>query len=156
MRSKIVIFALSALALGLLVAGCGGSDSGSIDKAAFVEQAGSICEEVSGKIGAEAQSLGAKEGGKPGSSPAKTSIKLVTQIAVPGFETELEEIRALGVPSEGKQQVEAFLTAMQKMIKVAETDPKSFIDNSSPYESVELAGRQFGLSSCPIKPVNAS
>ncbi len=155
MRRKIVIFALSSLTLVLLLAGCGGG-SGSIDKAAFIEQAGEICEEVSGRLSAEASALGAKEAKNQGSSPEKTGVKVVSDLAVPAFKTELEEIQDLGVPAESKQQIEAFLAAIQKMIKTAETDPAKFISDSGPYESVQLAGRQFGLAACPIAPPSTS
>lgn len=152
MRRKIAIFVLSSFALVLLLAGCGGG-SGSIDKAAFVEQATSICQEVSGQLAAEFQAFGKKEANS--SSTAATN-KLVTQVLVPNLETELEEIRALGVPSESKRQVEAFFDAMRKMIKSADTNPEDFATGTGQYESAELAGRQFGLSECPISAVSPS
>jgi hypothetical protein len=160
LRNKIAIFVLSSLTVGMLVAGCG-SDSGgdsasgddSVDKATFVKEAASICKRASGRISAEAVALGEK---KPAQSGTAATNRIVRQIAVPGFEAELEEIRGLGVPEESSQQVEAFFQALEKMIKLAKADPYEFALTGEAYEDVELVGRKFGLVDCPFVPVSAN
>lgn len=155
MRNTIAMLVLCSLALGLLIAGCGGGsgdasagsggEGSSIDKAGFVKQATEICEQTSGKLSAEI--LAAESG------PSTTAADLVQEALTPGLQTELEELRALGTPSEGKGQVQAFLKALQKVIEAAEADPEAFAASVSPYEAAELAGRRYGVSACPISTV---
>lgn len=153
MRNAIAIFIFGSLALCLFVAGCGsGSSSGgegsSIDKAAFVKQADEICEQASGKLAAEVTATNGGETGTPGG--------LIRGILIPGLEAELEELRALGIPEEGKAEVQAFLKAAQKVIARAEADPEKFAASASPYEAVELTGRKFGVTACPLTVVKAA
>jgi hypothetical protein len=157
LRTKIVISASSLLILALLAVGCGSGDSGSgegeLDKATFVKQAEVICKKVSGRITAEVKTLGAEGNRQPGSE-AKTGVEVVKRIAIPRFEDELEEIRALGAPSEGKPQVEAFFGSMQKLIDSAKADPQVVIEAAGgPYEETQLAARRIGLSACPVTRV---
>jgi hypothetical protein len=157
-HSKLAILVFCSTALGLLVAGCGGSGNGSegeqIDKATFVKQADAICQKTSGRLSAEVTAIASKESGNPNDFTA-FQVKLVTQTLIPGLETELKELRALGVPDEGKQQVQAFFKASQQVIDKAKANPKAFAESGS-YEAAELAGRRYGVSKCPIAPVEAS
>jgi hypothetical protein len=156
LRNKAAIFIFCSLALGPLIAGCGGGSSESqIDKAAFVKQADEICKRTSGKLAAEVTAAVQKESAQPGASRTKIQLTLVKGTLIPGLESELEEIRALGIPDEGTTQVQAFFKAIQKMIAKAEADPEAFANQGSPYEGAELAGRRYGISACPISPVSA-
>jgi hypothetical protein len=158
--TKTVTLALSLLVLGLLAVGCGGGDSGSaegsIDKAAFVSQADAICKKASGRMFAELRALGKGKNLKAGpGGEAETTV--VTKVAIPVLEDELEEIRALGIPSEGKPQVEAFLGAMRKMISSAQAAPETFLaDASGSYENARLASGQVGMSACPARSSGTS
>jgi hypothetical protein len=142
----IAISVLGSLALCLLVAGCGGGDDDSaeaqpIDKATFAKRATSICKQASGRI-AGGVSAEIK-------SKSTTAVDLVQKVLIPGLETELEELRALGVPTEGKQEVQAFFKASQNVIEKAKADPGTFATSVSPYEAAELAGRRLGVTTCP-------
>lgn len=149
MRNTIAISILGALALGLLVAGCGGGDSSSaeaqqLDKATYVKKAETICKQSSGRIAAGVTS-----------GQFESPVRIVQVILIPGLEAELEELRALGIPKEAKREVQAFLKAAQDVIDAAKANPGVFVEAASPYEATELAGRRFGLVACPITPVEA-
>lgn len=151
------IFIAGFAALGLLTAGCGGDDSadaGQIDKATFIKRANVICEQASGRLAAEIASAVSTES-PTGPNRTKIQVTLVKKVLVPGLEAELDEIRALGLPSEGKAQARAFIQAAQKVIINAKVNPKRFNESVNPYEAAELAGTRFGLSACPVAPVNA-
>jgi hypothetical protein len=157
---KIAVLILSMLALGSFAVGCGGDsgsgdDEGSLDKATFAKRADTICEEISGRMFAELRAL-AK--GKPVGSEGETALAILKQIAVPGYEDELEQIRELGVPSDAKPEVETFLEKMQQMIATAHAKPQDFATGAAPppYEAVELLGRRLGITACPAAPVGAS
>jgi hypothetical protein len=159
LRNTIALLILGSLALGLLVAGCGGGGSDSagaqeIDKATFVKRADAICEQASGKLSAEALALTQSESAKPNYEREKLQVHLVNRILIPGLDAELEELRALGMPSEGKQEVQAFFKAVQGVANTAEADPGAFAEGVGGYESAELAGRKYGITACPISAVN--
>jgi hypothetical protein len=139
--------------------GSGESESSSIDKATFVAQADEICEQTSGKLAAEVTAILQTADAKPNNDTFKgrtaTQVTMVKTALIPGLEAELEEIRELGIPSEGEQQVQAFLKSIQKVIDKAEANPADFAVSPSPYEGAELAGRRYGLTECPIAVVEA-
>ena len=162
MRSTIAISILGSLALCLLVAGCGGggdsAEAQEIDKATFVQKAETICKQVSGRLLAEVTALAAKP--TPESNIAREQeqlrITFVKTAFIPGLNTELKEIRALGLPAEGEKEVQAFVDALQQVVKKAEADPVAFSKEEGPYERVELSGRRYGVIGCPITQVGGS
>lgn len=157
MRYSLAIFAAGFMALGLLIAGCGGGDSAAqqIDKATFVKQANKICKQASGKFAAELTSISSRESAKPGYDFAKTQITIVKKVLIPGLEEELKEIRALGMPDEAKRDVEAFLNAYQRSIDKVKAKPKAATGATIPYEAIELAGTAFGVSECPVTSLSS-
>ncbi len=160
MRKLIAIYVIGSVAIGLLVAGCGGGDDSAgaeqIDKATFVKQANKICEQASGRLAAEVTSISKRESAKPSYDYAKTQITIVEKSLVPRFEEELKEIRALGIPEEAKKEAEAFLTAYEGAINKTEAESKAVVEGATPYEAIELAGTRLGVSECPIAPVNTN
>lgn len=136
--------------LALLVAGCGGGGSDSIDKAAFVEQANRICQETTKEMQAKIVSVAKKE---PGANQDQTNLILMRGTVIPAFQSELEEIRALGIPGEGKPEAQAFLRTLQKAVDGLAANPANLLENKrgrSPFEPAELAGARYGLTECPI------
>jgi hypothetical protein len=158
-QRNIVILIVGLLIGGLLTVGCGGggdseSTDTSIDKATFVKRANVICEKTSGRMTAETKALSQKEFETPSN---QSIIRIISQVAVPGLESELKEIQALGLPSEEMQQIQAFLRSLQKAIAVARAKPFVFANGESPpYEAAELASRRIGLSACPVATISAS
>jgi hypothetical protein len=161
LRKLIVISVLGlAAAVGLFVSGCGsGGDSADgqqIDKATFVEQANRICQQASGKMAAAIESISNQESAKPGYDYEKTQVVLVEKGLVPALEEELQEIQALGLPDEAKKEAEALGEAYRRSIKKTKGDPEGAAGYSIPYEEIELAGARFGISECPVAPVNGN
>lgn len=145
------------MALSLLSAGCGGGDDSAdaqqIDKATYVRRANGICQQVSGKMTAEFTSIASEESAKPGYNPTKSEILLLKEVVVPGLEEELQKIRALGIPDDAKQNAQGFLGGMQSVIDRAKAKPKQVAESSNVFEAAELAGAKFGITECPLTPV---
>jgi hypothetical protein len=158
---SIVIFVVGCMAFVLLIAGCGGgggsdsADAQQIDKATFVKRANRICQEASGKLSAELVSITAREEAKPNYDYAKAQVAFVKQALIPFLEEELEEFRALGIPSEAKKDVEAFLAASQKAIDKSKANPKAIAEGNPALLAAEVPGTKFGVTECPIAPVDA-
>jgi len=158
LRKAVAMSVVASLALGLLVAGCGGGgggESGSIDKASFVEQANEICKRVSDAMQKELKAIANSQ---TGSNQTQNDLVLFNKVVIPGFQAELEEIRALGTPPGSQKQLNAFFAAQQKMIDMTEANPSSFSEPSGEkqFEVVEVAGTKYGISECPIAAVGSS
>lgn len=159
MRKFIAITAIASLAIGLLVAGCGGggdsTDSPEIDKATFVKQANKICEQTSGRMAAGLTSITSREQAKPNYDFTETQITVVKEAYVPGLEEELQKIRALGIPEEKKKEIEAFLRSYTRAIALMKAKPEEVVEfgGIAPNEAVALAATRVGISECPVSPV---
>jgi hypothetical protein len=158
LRRPAVMAVLASLAICLLAVGCGGggdSESNSIDKASFVEQANEICKRISNQIQTEVQKIASSQ---TGSNRTQNDLVLFHKVVIPGFQAELDEIRALGTPSGSRKQLNAFYAAQQKMIDMTKANPSSFSepDGEKQFEVVELAGTKYGISECPIASVGSS
>lgn len=159
MRKSIAILVLVSMAIGSFVAGCGSDDSADaeqIDKATFVAQANEICQQVSGKMAGEVTSIVSREQSNPNYDFKKTQLIMVKEALIPGLEEELQKIRALGTPSGGKKDAEAFLRALLRTVETAKEKPRQMAYGYNPFGVVEVAGTKFGISECPIAPVNAN
>jgi hypothetical protein len=154
---NIAILVVSQVVAGLLVVGCGGSSDsseGPIDKATFVQRAEVICKKTSGRLAAETSAQAQKKFETPAT---QSVVRIITTIAVPGLESELDEIRALGVPSEEAKQVRTFVTSLEQSIASAKAEPVAFAKGESPpYETAELVSRRIGMSSCPVTSAGAT
>lgn len=154
MRRTTAVSVFGPLAICLLIVGCGGGGSDSIDKAAFVEQANAICEKASGEMKAEIIALGKELNSRSTSA----TVSILEKAVIPALRSELEEIQALGIPSDAKKEVGAFLAAQRKVVEAAEARPAAFFagQNARPMEAAELAATRSGLSECPVASAEAS
>ncbi len=150
MRTKLAIFTLGSLASCLLVIGCGSGGNEGIDKATLAKEANRICKQVSGRMAAE--SIATVSSGSTGGF-VRTQLALIKKTMIPGFKTELKEIRSLGIPEGEENLVRPFLVNLRKMIAQAEAQPQIFVKSGQPFYATEIAGRKFGVSACPITPV---
>lgn len=147
------------MAIGSLVAGCGGDDSADaeqIDKATFVKQADKICEQTSGKMAAQLTSVTKRESANPDSSFNQTQIAISKEVLIPGLEEELQKIRALGIPREAKKEVEALLGSYVKAIARTKANPGAGLEvegNIAPHEAVAVAATRLGVTECPVSAV---
>jgi hypothetical protein len=153
LRNLIGILVVGMMVSGLLTGGCGGGDGGQVDKASFVEEANAICKQASGKLAAKTTLISRRESANPNADFNETQVTLVEDGLVPSMEEEMRKIHALGIPSDAKREVEAFLAAYEKAIADIKKDPKAATGTTAPYEPVELTGTAFGVSECPISAV---
>lgn len=152
MSKRAIAILVGMVALGLL-AGCGDSDDGAtgsegepVSKAVFVKEANEICKETGKKI-----NEGANEAVEQGEgSEAEQLIGVITDVAVPLLETEIEELRALGIPTEGEEQVNAYLENLEEIVEGARNDPAKFGRTEDPYEKAQDHGDPYGLTRCPV------
>jgi hypothetical protein len=155
MHRNIAIAVSSLALLGVLVAGCG-SGSDSVDKATFVKQVDTICEKTSGRLTAQTQALVVRLLSSE-TPQSKRLVAIINQVVIPGLEREVMEIRELGSPDEDEKQIQRFLAKLTSAIGFARSEPAAFANAESPdYDAAEIAGRKFGLTECPITPVETN
>jgi hypothetical protein len=147
---RLIALVAGALAICLVAAGCGGGDSStaSITKAEFITQADAACKKGEKQI--ETDFAAYIKEHKDVKNPSEDDYtELVETILVPNATQEVDDIRALGVPSGDDEQVESMLTAFEGAIQTAEDDPQAVIKDTEKVfsESSKLA-KEYGLKVC--------
>lgn len=141
----------SVVLLGILgalaVSGCGGEGSDSANasqsKELFVKKANAICRKGSSEFSGKASEILTKADEQPELAQRRL---LVAGAIAPTFEREVREIRKLEPPEGGQGQVDAILSAMQRLVSELERDPLS--RGTYPYRDVEDLAAGYGLSDC--------
>lgn len=150
MVKRLIVLLTALAALAMIVAGCGGSDdstesTSSLTKAEFVKKGNAICVEGGKKLKAEI--VGFYEEKK---QPTKAQLEeAAIEILVPALRKEVEEIRGLGLPSEGGKEADKVLTTMEKALKEGEEDPSILIvEGPGPFAEANKLAKAFGLTKC--------
>src|SRR4051812_38786011 len=92
---------VAAVALAIVIAGCGGgsSDEG-LTKAEFIKKGNAICEEVNKEFAAEYRAFLDSIGVKPGKYANDAQAhEVAEEVYLPSVERRIEELRGLNPPS---------------------------------------------------------
>jgi hypothetical protein len=172
-RRKLAGATLVLLAMILALAGCGSSSgstestetaetaettetTSSLTKAAFVKKGNAICAKSEEEVAAGVEKL-AKENNALEKKPlsAKQMEAVAGEVLVPTVRKQLNEIRALGIPSGDEQEVEAIFAAVEEGIEKTEEDPSAFAEGGSgPFVKANKLAREYGLTVCGSEPEN--
>jgi hypothetical protein len=142
-----------ATAIALIVAGCGGGDDAAtttererpLTKREFLAEADRICGFTDARIEAAADDL--VIGGR---DPRPAQVRrVVAAVVVPGLETEVRAIRAIGAPPGDAARIDRILAATERGIAAIEADPVSVLEGPPPAlrEAGRLA-RRYGSAEC--------
>lgn len=93
--------------------------SGGLSKAEFVNQANAICEKGKKQSLKEMAAYVKQHKGGSGQPGPALIVKAVKAVFIPGVETQIEEIRALGAPPGEEAKVDAFLAALEEGVEAA-------------------------------------
>ena len=145
------------LAASIFIAGCGGgggdspqADDGSLSKAEFVKKADAVCASGEKEVGSKSTAFLKKNGLKEvsESSPAQGE-ELIETVAIPALQRQVDEIRALGLPSSGAGEAEAFLNSADEAIETAEENPeKMFKEPLEVLAKTDEIGKKIGFKVC--------
>lgn len=149
---------LLALFVGVLAAvfaavGCGGGGDNSttvasIDKAEFVKEANAVCTQGEGRMHSDYLAFSQEKNGNP--TPSKAEYEeFVDQVIAPNINQQIDEIRALGLPSGEEEHGEALLAAIEEGVKNAEAKPEkvSTATHALFAKAIKVAN-EFGLKAC--------
>lgn len=138
----------AALAIGLVIAGCGGA-SDPLTRAEFLERGNAICRQTQQERDAAAKEV-AKEGapGSEGSSQSGLEA-FVTEVALPPIQKMTEELAGLKPPKRDEKQVAAIIAGFEKGIAKLEANPQGpAIVNA--FSSADKQAEAYGLNNCTI------
>jgi hypothetical protein len=145
-----VLVAFFALVIALTAFGCGGgsdtTESDSLTKAAYVKQADQICAKTEDRQRAlltefQKQNKNATEG-------QATTEKMISFAALPPMEKQLEELSQLPLPEKEAAKAKAYLTELEKGLKIAEKEPGTLLITPGAFTKSEEAARAFGFKTC--------
>lgn len=144
MKRSALLLPTLALALSLIVSGCGGGDDDktSISKADFIEQADAICAAGDVEIEAAADALG--------DDPTQEQIEaFAVDTLVPSVQGQHDAIDALGAPEGDEDAISAMLDALQGSIDTVEADPSTInAEGADPFADANQMAQDYGLTDC--------
>jgi hypothetical protein len=150
MRKLVVYMCAAVFAIGS-IAGCG-DDSGAstADKAEFVKEANAICEEVKARIEVDyGRFLEDEYSGDANQQEEVDPDNLVDEVVIPNVEREVDQIRALGIPSGDEEEIEAILDGREQAVDEAVGNAKKFVDtNGGMFDESSKLAREYGLKAC--------
>ena len=151
MKRNLIIVCALALAGGVVAAGCGGgnddesSDTGTqaaaLTKEQFIAQGDSICKQSNKEI----EAAGQNTQGAPGSPEFDT---FVTDVLVPGVQSQIDGIRDLTPPEGDEDTVNSILDAAQKANDEVADDPSSVAGNNDPFADANQQAKAYGFKEC--------
>lgn len=144
---------VSALVLALVAVGCGGSSgddatTSSISKVEFVKGANAICKKGAEKLHTDFLAFSSERSDNPKASPAEYE-EYIDRVIAPDLSREVAEMRTLGVPEGGEEQVETMLSAIGEGVENAEAKPTAVITaNRALFSNAIKLTTAYGLAAC--------
>lgn len=147
---KGAVFALvAALAALLAFAGCGGGDDTTeITKAEFTKQANAGCKEHTKERDELFKQVSSEI--DPSEVTRADQEDLISEVLLPPFEKDIENLKSLGAPAGDEQQVEEIIKAMEDAVKDVEAKPLVALRSSSQFAEARAAAVKYGLDDCVI------
>jgi hypothetical protein len=150
MKRNLTLLAVSALAVGLVAAGCGSSNdnstsTSSLTKAEWIAKADAICQAGNQEINAAAHQQ-FPNNQKPSQADQQS---FATGSVIPSVQKQLDQIKALGAPSGDETQVNAILDAVSADLDKVKSDPSLVTSNSGdPFADANKLATAYGLKVC--------
>lgn len=156
MSTRLVALLAALAALALIGAGCGSSggsteSTSSMSKAEFVKQGNAICAKGSEEIEAGFEEFAKEHHLSKNKEPPKAALEeAVETIVIPKVRKQVEGIRALGVPSGDKGEVDEILTAAEEALEKGEKNHELFLEeeSSGPFAKANKLSHEYGLDKC--------
>jgi len=147
MKKGYFLALVAAIAALLALAGCGGGDdTTTLTKVEFTKQANAGCKEHT----KEREELFKEVTSKldPSEVTRADQEKLISEVLLPPFEKDIENLKSLGAPAGDEEQVEAIIVAMEKAIKKVEAKPLVALRTTSQFAEAKALAQKYGLDDC--------
>jgi hypothetical protein len=148
MKLNASIAVTAVLVTGLVAVGCGSSNSSTtttsnLSKAEWIAKADSICKASNDATNA----AGKKQFGNKQPTNAQITA-FVTGTVIPATQKQLDQIKALGPPTEQGSQAEAVVNAAQAELDKVKADPSLITGKVNPFAQVNQQAQAYGLKVC--------
>jgi pyruvate/2-oxoglutarate dehydrogenase complex dihydrolipoamide acyltransferase (E2) component len=172
---RFIAMLAGALAIVVLVAGCGGgSDSGdgstasadnntaqadsgdgassnapALSKAEFIKQGDEICSNAAKSFAEGVVKFMSENGIDESEGPSEEQEEeLITEVILPAYQTQAEELGELGPPKGEEDAVAEIVTGFEEVVADGEGDPSSVVGGDDPFADAKSKAREFGLQVC--------
>jgi hypothetical protein len=154
MRRNSFLALAGALAIGAIAAGCGSSNDNStsttaaLSKAQFLKKGNAVCKKGNQQINKVGrQTFGTKGNHK---KPTKAEQKkFATDTLIPGIQTQIDGVKALGPPKGDEAKVKAIVVSAQASLDKAKTDPTILLKSkTNPFAKTNKLSNAYGLTAC--------
>ena len=147
MKKGAFLTLVAALVALLAFAGCGGDDeTTTLTKAEFTKQANAGCKEHQ----KERDELFKKVTNEldPSEVTRADQERLISEVLLPPFEKDIENLKSLGAPAGDEQKVEAIVEEMEKAVDKVEAKPLVALRTNSQFAEARAAAVKYGLDDC--------
>lgn len=155
MRRTPLVLALALFLIGVsLLSGCGESGSTAdvaapIPKAEFVKKANAICTQANQELGKIAEKFSQEKNLSEKNRPTDAQVTELAELSLPPIKRQVEELRALGVPTGDEEQVDEFLSAAEEAVEKGERDPAALYGaNGGAFAKANRLATDYGLDKC--------
>jgi hypothetical protein len=165
MSKRFIATLAAALAIVVLVAGCGGgsdssdstaadtggadtSDAPALSKAEFIKQGDEICAETGQKLQEGITDFSSENGLDEGEPSEEQAEELVTEVILPLIQEQAEEIDALGAPKGEEAEVEEIVAGLEEAVDEGLEDPSIATGSDNPFADVDQRSQDFGFNVC--------
>jgi hypothetical protein len=155
MNRPLTLLTLLASIAALAVSGCGGDDdSTSASTAAalttdeWVAQADQICAQGDKDQQAAIRQFFQENGISTNQQPTAAQFQqLATEVVIPSIEEQIDAVKALPVPEDSADQVNAFTEQADADLEKLKSDPSQIV-NEGAFNETEKLARDLGLQNC--------
>lgn len=154
MSKRLLALLAAGAAIALIAVGCGGGSdntesTSSLSKAEFVKKGNAICAKGEKEIEEGVEKF-AKENNLSNKEPSKAQLKeLTNDVLIPIVRNQVDDIRALGIPSGDEQEVEAIFSGVEEATAEIEEDPSLLNEvGAGPFAKSNRLAREYGLTKC--------
>lgn len=119
----------------------GASGAAGLLPADFIAEADAICAKGDDQINKAAESLGQN-------ASEADQVKFVKAVVVPSIQSQIDDVRALGDPDTGADELSTFLDDSESALDKLESDPAAVFGGDDPFADVETQAKELGLEEC--------
>lgn len=147
MKKGAFLALMAALVVLLAFAGCGGDDeTSSLTKAEFTKQANAGCKEHNQEQNKLFKEV--TDALDPSEVTRADQEKIVTEVLLPPYEKDIENLKSLGAPAGDEQRIEDIIEAMEKAVKKIEAQPLVALRTTSQFAEANALLEKYGLNDC--------
>ena len=149
MSKRLIALLAGVMAIAIVAAGCGGSDSDSLSKAEYIKQGDALCKKGSGEIEKEVETYARENNISLKSEPSEEQLEAISEdVVIPAVQSQLDGLKDLGTPSEDEAKSNEVLDALEAGIEKGEEDPGAFVEGKGTLGKANELAEEFGFKVC--------